>query len=319
MNQAVEATKANPKTKAQANFINACLRRFLREREALVATTEVRQEARWNHPLWWIQRVRAEQPERWQSVLAAANCHPPMALRVNARKSTPAAYAELLHEQGVEVRRVTPTGAELAKAVPVHALPHFDQGFASVQDGAAQMAAPLLLQGEPLSTEARILDACAAPGGKTAHLRELTDAQVLALEVDPVRAARITQTLERLGLHASVQVADAGMPPSWWDGHAFDRILLDAPCTASGIVRRHPDIRWLRRKADTLQLATLSGKILDNLWQMLAPGGKLLFVTCSLWPQESEAQAAAFAVRNQAVRLDAPGQLLPPAPRAGSR
>jgi 16S rRNA (cytosine967-C5)-methyltransferase len=156
----------------------------------------------------------------------------------------------------------------------------------------------------------RVLDACAAPGGKTCHILELADASVTALDADAKRLARVGENLERLQLQATLRAADA-QGAGWWDGKPFDRILADVPCTASGIVRRHPDIRWLRRKGDTLQLATLSAKILDNLWQMLAPGGKLLFVTCSLWPQESEAQAAAFAVRNQAVRLDAPGQLLP--------
>jgi len=156
----------------------------------------------------------------------------------------------------------------------------------------------------------RVLDACAAPGGKTCHILELADADVTALDADAKRLARVGENLERLQLTATLKPAEA-QNQGWWDGQPYDRILADVPCTASGIVRRHPDIRWLRRKGDTLQLATLSAKILDNLWQMLAPGGKLLFVTCSLWPQESEAQAAAFAVRNQAVRLDAPGQLLP--------
>ncbi|MFA9217651.1 MAG: methyltransferase domain-containing protein, partial [Sphingomonadaceae bacterium] len=183
------------------------------------------------------------------------------------------------------------------------------EGDVSVQDAAAQRAAALLI-GTGLKSGARVLDACAAPGGKTCHILELADADVTALDADPKRLLRVGENLDRLQLKATLQAADA-QSAAWWDGHQFDRILADVPCTASGIVRRHPDIRWLRRKGDTLQLATLSAKILDNLWQMLRPNGKLLFVTCSLWPQESEAQAAAFAVRNNAVRLDAPGQLLP--------
>ncbi len=156
----------------------------------------------------------------------------------------------------------------------------------------------------------RVLDACAAPGGKTGHLLELADIELVALDSDVKRLPRIEENLRRLQLSATLKGFDA-QSKVWWDGRLFDRILADVPCTASGIVRRHPDIRWLRRKGDTLQLATLSPQILDNLWQMLRPNGKLLFVTCSLWPQESEAQAAAFAVRNKALRLDAPGQLLP--------
>jgi 16S rRNA (cytosine967-C5)-methyltransferase len=158
----------------------------------------------------------------------------------------------------------------------------------------------------------RVLDACAAPGGKTGHILELTRADLTALDNDSKRLPRITENLQRLQLEAAQKVGDAASD-AWWDGRPFDRILADVPCTASGIVRRHPDIRWLRRKGDAAQLATLSAQILDNLWRMLQPDGKLLFVTCSLWPQESEAQAAAFAMRNQAVRLVAPGQLLPTA------
>jgi 16S rRNA (cytosine967-C5)-methyltransferase len=175
-----------------------------------------------------------------------------------------------------------------------------------VQDAGAQLAAPLL----DLRDGMRVLDACAAPGGKSGHILETAEVALTALDVDARRLARVEQNLQRLGLSANV-TAGAAEERGWWDGQPYDRILADVPCTASGIVRRHPDIRWLRRKSDTHQLATLSAKILDNLWQMLRPDGKLLFVTCSLWPQESEAQAAAFAARHGAVRLDAPGQMLP--------
>src|SRR5450830_601735 len=161
-----------------------------------------------------------------------------------------------------------------------------------------------------------VLDACAAPGGKTGHLLECADIDLVALDHDPKRLRRIEENLQRLQLNATLKAGDArgdSTDAGWWDGKQFDRILADVPCTASGIVRRHPDIRWLRRKTDTAQLTTLSSQILDNLWQMLKPDGKLLLVTCSLWPQESEDQAAAFAQRNQALRLPAPGQLLPTA------
>jgi 16S rRNA (cytosine967-C5)-methyltransferase len=194
----------------------------------------------------------------------------------------------------------------LAKPVAVGLIPGFEAGLVSVQDAGAQLAAPLL----DVQDGMRVLDACAAPGGKTCHILELADAELTAVDADPKRLLRVEENLQRLGLSATLKAFEA-QTRVWWDGQPFDRILADVPCTASGIVRRHPDIRWLRRKGDALQLATLSAKILDNLWQMLRPNGKLLFVTCSLWPQESEAQAAAFAVRHGAIRLDAPGQLLP--------
>jgi 16S rRNA (cytosine967-C5)-methyltransferase len=207
---------------------------------------------------------------------------------------------------GLQAERVGPSALRLAQAINVSQIPGFGDGLVSVQDAGAQLAAPLL----DLADGMRVLDACAAPGGKSGHILELANVELTAVDADPARLARVGDNLGRLGLTATLLAAKAE-DRSWWDGRQFDRILADVPCTASGIVRRHPDIRWLRRKADTLQLATLSAKILDNLWQMLRPDGKLLFVTCSLWPQESEAQAAAFAVRHNAIRLDAPGQLLP--------
>jgi 16S rRNA (cytosine967-C5)-methyltransferase len=194
----------------------------------------------------------------------------------------------------------------LAQAINVSQIPGFHDGVVSVQDAGAQLAAPLL----DLVDGMRVLDACAAPGGKSGHILELASVDLTAVDADKERLKRVGDNLGRLGLSASL-VAAGAQDKGWWDGQPFDRILADVPCTASGIVRRHPDIRWLRRKSDTHQLATLSAQILDNLWQMLRPDGKLLFVTCSLWPQESEAQAAAFAARHGAIRLDAPGQLLP--------
>jgi 16S rRNA (cytosine967-C5)-methyltransferase len=211
-----------------------------------------------------------------------------------------------LNDAGMAASQVGPSAIRLAQAVNVAQIPGFAEGLVSVQDAGAQLAAPLL----DLHDGMRVLDACAAPGGKSGHILETADVDLTALDVDARRLARVEENLDRLGLQAQV-LAGAAEEGGWWDGRQYDRILADVPCTASGIVRRHPDIRWLRRKSDTHQLATLSTKILDNLWQMLRPDGKLLFVTCSLWPQESEAQAAAFAVRHGAVRLDAPGQLLP--------
>src|SRR6185369_2730899 len=214
----------------------------------------------------------------------------------------------------------------LERPRPVHEVPGFAEGIVSVQDAAAQLAAPLLVgalaastlgqaQGRPGSERTappRILDACAAPGGKTAHLLELADAEVVALDIDPVRCERIDQTLQRLGLKARVIAADAGQPSAWWDGNAFDGILLDAPCTASGIVRRHPDVRWLRRESDIGQLAAVQARLLATLWPLLKPGGQLLYCTCSVFRAEGEAQAQTFlAHHNEAVLGDAPGHLMP--------
>ena len=306
VDQTVTAADAHPDTARAKNMVNAVLRRFLRERKALLETALLQPLAKWNYPQWWIDATRAAWPRDWQAVLASGNTAPPLTLRVNVRKTSVEQYLATLAQAGMDAAQIGPSAVRLAKPVGVGQIPGFADGLVSVQDAGAQLAAPLL----DVRDGMRVLDACAAPGGKTCHILELADAEVTALDADPKRLARVEENLQRLQLKAALQAAEA-QTAGWWDGKPFDRILADVPCTASGIVRRHPDIRWLRRKGDTLQLATLSAKILDNLWQMLAPDGKLLFVTCSLWPQESEAQAAAFAVRNNAARLDAPGQLLP--------
>ncbi|HEY5801666.1 MAG TPA: 16S rRNA (cytosine(967)-C(5))-methyltransferase RsmB [Burkholderiaceae bacterium] len=312
VDQAVSAASAHPDLAHAKGMINAVLRRYLREREDLLAQAMLQPEAKWNYPQWWIDNAKAAYPANWQQILAAGNGIPPLTLRVNRRKSTVEDYLARLQQAGMAATQIGPTAVRLAQPVAVNLIPGFEQGVVSVQDAGAQLAAPLL----DIRDGMRVLDACAAPGGKTGHLLELADIDLTALDIDRKRLPRIAENLERLQLTATLKAFDA-QSKVWWDGTPFDRILADVPCTASGIVRRHPDIRWLRRRGDALQLAALSSRILDNLWQMLAPGGKLLFVTCSLWPQESEAQAAAFAVRNGAERLDAPGQLLP-GPKAGA-
>jgi 16S rRNA (cytosine967-C5)-methyltransferase len=306
VDQAVSAAAAHPDTARAKGMVNALLRRFLRERAELLACALLQPVAKWNYPQWWIDQTKTAYPQDWQQLLAAGNQAPPLTLRVNRRQGTLEAYLAQLADAGIGARQLGPQAVRLDKPMGVHLIPGFDSGRVSVQDAGAQLAAGLL----DLQDGMRVLDACAAPGGKTCHMLELADVKVIALDADPQRLQRVQQNLDRLQLQAVLQAAEA-QSDAWWDGQPFDRILADVPCTASGIVRRHPDIRWLRRKGDALQLATLSSQILDNLWRMLAPNGKLLFVTCSLWPQESEAQAAAFAVRNRATRLDAPGQLLP--------
>jgi 16S rRNA (cytosine967-C5)-methyltransferase len=306
VDQAVGAAASHPDFAHAKAMVNAVLRRFLRERESLLGDALAQPLARWNYPQWWIDATRSAYPDQWQDVLQAGNRQPPLTLRVNLRKTGVEDYLQTLAAAGIEAARVGPTALRLAQAMNVAQIPGFEQGLVSVQDAGAQLAAPLL----DLHDGMRVLDACAAPGGKSGHILESAAVELTALDVDSRRLLRVDQNLQRLGLQAKVTTG-AAEARDWWDGTQYDRILADVPCTASGIVRRHPDIRWLRRKSDTHQLATLSTKILDNLWQMLRPDGKLLFVTCSLWPQESEAQAAAFAARHGAVRLDAPGQLLP--------
>lgn len=300
VNQAVEAAKKTRRLQGQANFLNACLRRFLRERDALVRVTDADLQAQWNHPVWWIQRVQHDHPDHWQHILRANNQPAPMTLRVNTRRISREALLARWTDHGLQAKSVGEHGLVLTQARSVHDIPGFDEGLCSVQDAAAQCAAPLLLQGLASITGLRVLDACAAPGGKTAHLLELLDegAQVTALDIDPLRCERITQNLMREGLQAHVVAADAALPKTWWDGQLFDAILLDAPCTASGIVRRHPDVRWLRRETDVAQLAAIQKNLLKTLWPLLRPGGRLLYCTCSVFQQEGDQQVKTFVEHN---------------------
>lgn len=316
VDQAVEAAKRSEATTHQASFINGCLRRFLRERDELVAITEKDPQAVWNHPQWWIDRVRKDHPQHWQAILQANNARAPLILRINKRKTTQAAYIQALAAINIGATPVGQHGVVLASARPVPSLPGFAEGHFSVQDAAAQLAAPLLLDGlaQAGGREARlrILDACAAPGGKTAHLLELADCDVTALDVDGRRCQRITQNLDRLGLQARIVVGDAGKPALWWDGTPYDGILLDAPCTASGIVRRHPDVRWLRRPGDIAQLAAIQSQLLEKLWPLLKPGGRLVYCTCSVFKAEGDDQVQTFVAHHKDARLmPSPGSLLP--------
>lgn len=315
VDQTVEAAKRG-QALAQARFINACLRRFLRERVTLVAATDAMPVARWNHPQWWIERTQRDYPATWQAILTANNAAAPMSLRVNMRRTSPSPYQQLLQSQGITATLIGEHGVVLQHACGVDALPGFALGQASVQDAGAQLAAPLLLRGLDASTPLYILDACAAPGGKTAHLLELCNAEVVALDIDPQRGQRIADNLRRLRLEAKVLVADAGAPQSWWPqrcaSRPFDAILLDAPCTASGIVRRHPDVRWLRRETDIDQLAAEQARLLRTLWPLLKPGGRLLYCTCSIFRAEGQEQIKTFLRHHSdAVMLPSPGHLMP--------
>lgn len=306
VDQAVSACAADRELGRAKGLVNAVLRRFLRERESLLIEARASDTVRWNYPQWWIDKARHDWPDHWEALLTSGHKRSPLTLRVNRRKTTTDDYLSLLKSAEIDATRIGESAIRLAQPMSVSEIPGFADGWVSVQDAAAQLAAPLL----DLSAGMRVLDACAAPGGKTGHLLETADIDLLALDHDPERLKRVVQNLERLSLNAQVRVGDARRR-DWWDERAFDRILADVPCTASGIVRRHPDIPWLRRPSDSAELARLSSEILDNLWQMLRPGGKLLIVTCSVWPEESALQAQAFAERHRALRLGAPGQLLP--------
>ncbi|HSX92453.1 MAG TPA: 16S rRNA (cytosine(967)-C(5))-methyltransferase RsmB [Hydrogenophaga sp.] len=315
VDQAVQAARADRRWQRQAGFLNACLRRYLREAEALRAQVARDPLAQWNHPLWWIERLRRDHPDHWETILRANNQPGPMTLRVNRRRSDRETLAQALAALGVASHPVGGDGLELARPLPVEQIPGFADGSCSVQDEAAQMAAPLLLDGLSGGTRPRLLDACAAPGGKTAHLLERADADLLALDVDAQRCTRITDNLQRLGLAAEVRCADAARPADWWDGRPFDAILLDAPCTASGIVRRHPDVRWLRRDSDVDALARTQRALLDALWPLLRPGGRLVYATCSVFRAEGSEQAEAFLQRHTDARAaPAPGHLFPGTP-----
>ncbi|OWQ85225.1 16S rRNA (cytosine(967)-C(5))-methyltransferase [Roseateles aquatilis] len=337
VDQAVHAVRQRAPN--SAGFVNAVLRRFLRERDALVAALRDDPVAEFNHPRWWQDRLRADWPDRWQDLLRANQQRPPMTLRVSPAHGDTVDYLRRLREVDIDARAagdLFPQALVLDEPRPVQALPGFGEGHASVQDASAQLAAPLLLgQHRPqdltpdedwpvLGAGARVLDACAAPGGKTAHLQELAGnaLDLLALDADAQRLDRVRQNLQRLGLDGDVRAADARDTAAWWDGRPFDAILLDAPCSASGIVRRHPDVRWLRRATDIASLAQTQAQLLDALWPLLKPGGRLLYATCSVFKAEGQDQTDAFLQRHGNARsrefARGAGHLLPLADNASN-
>jgi 16S rRNA (cytosine967-C5)-methyltransferase len=312
VDQAVAAAQESLPTRAASGFINAVLRNFLRQRERLLAELQGDGTVRYNLPVWWIERLRSEYPSDWIAIAESQQQMPPLVLRVNEAQTTADAYIARLAERGIEATRVGAQAIWMHQPRPVTEIPGFADGDISVQDAGAQLAAQWL---DP-KPGMRVLDACAAPGGKTAHLAELGATDLTALEIDSARAARIADNLRRCHLSASVIIGDAAHPDTWVAaaGHdSFDRILLDAPCTASGIVRRHPDIPWLRRPADVAQLTTLQVELLEALWPLLDVGGRLLYVVCSLFPEEGREQIARFGERHYDVRqMNLPAsQLLP--------
>lgn len=298
VDQAVLALKRGaPAQAAAAGFMNATLRRFGRDRQALLARAQRDPQGQHNLPRWWIDALRRAWPDDWAAIIEQGNQQASLVLRANIRRMSRDALAERLAISGIATRILGPQALALERALPVGEIPGFAEGWWSVQDAGAQLSAPLL----GAQAGERVLDACAAPGGKTGHLLELADLRLTALDIDPVRCQRIEDNLTRLGLSGpGVQVlaADAAEPERWWDGKPFDRILLDAPCSASGILRRHPDVRWLRRRGDLATLAQTQQRLLEALWPLLRPGGTLLYVTCSVFPEEGEQMIRAFLNRH---------------------
>lgn len=313
--ETVAATGGLGKSWARA-LVNATLRNFLRRQEALLAAADSTPSGRHAHPTWLIGRLRADWPEDWEAMLAANNARPPMTLRVNRRRATLEDVQARLTAASIESRPHTLAADALTLATPVDVdrLPGFAAGELSVQDAGAQLAADALAGGPNL----RVLDACAAPGGKTGHFLERCPglAECVALDVSASRLERVRDNLDRLGLQATVLQGDARRPDDWWDGRPFDRILLDAPCSGSGVIRRHPDIKSLRRATDIERLAAVQAQLLDALWPLLASSGKLVYATCSVLRAENEVQIAKFLAREAGARAVA----LPATPfDAGSR
>jgi len=271
-------------------LVNAVLRNFLRRRDALNRALAQDEVVTYSYPQWWIGKLKNQYPQSWQAILEAGNQHPPMTLRVNQRITNPDDYCSRLAEQDIATKRLGNSGVILDKPLPVERLPGFHRGEVSVQDYGAQFAAELLDVADGL----RVLDACCAPGGKTGHILELADVDMTALDNDAGRLQRVQASLDRLKLKARLAVGDAADNKQWWDGVQFDRVLADVPCTASGIVRRHVDIKWLRREADIASFAAQQALILQGLWQVLAKGGKLLYTTCSIFHEENQRQIDNF-------------------------
>ncbi|MEW8119858.1 MAG: 16S rRNA (cytosine(967)-C(5))-methyltransferase RsmB [Candidatus Thiodiazotropha sp.] len=277
-------------------LINGVLRNFQRQREGLIEALEVEPEARYAMPGWLLHALQTQWPESWRQRVEALNSHPPMSLRVNRQDSSRDDYLDLLRKNGIGAEPIplVESGINLTKAMDVESLPGFARGRVSVQDGAAQLAAGLL----GLQPGQQVLDACAAPGGKSCHMLEMEpEIELTALDSDSERLRRVSDNLSRIGLQASLQLGDAANPSGSWARQCYDRILLDLPCSATGVIRRHPDIKYLRRETDIFNLVKLQNKILNAVWQLLKPGGVMLYATCSILPQENEMQLQQFLAR----------------------
>lgn len=307
VNETVQATHALNKQWA-SGLVNGVLRNYQRQAAELEAGVAAEFVSGYAHPAWLIEQLQFDWPNDWEQILTANNARPPFSLRVNRQRITRAEYLETLAGQslGANLLKYTSSGVQLDKPVPVDVLPGFSEGYVSVQDGAAQLAAGLL----DLAPGQRVLDACAAPGGKTAHILESQPdlAMVTAVDIEPRRLTRIEENLSRLSLHASQIAGDVAAPSAWWDGKRYDRILLDVPCSASGVIRRHPDIKLLRKPGDITKLVSAQARLLQAMWPLLSSGGMLLYCTCSVLAVENSQQIAAFLETQEdaaEVKIDA--------------
>jgi 16S rRNA (cytosine967-C5)-methyltransferase len=303
VNETVSATKVLKKEWAKG-LTNAILRGFIRDQDKLVSNSLNKPQGQYAHPQWFIKRLQAAWPETWQQTLVNNNLRPPMTLRINTQKIPRQQFLENLAGADMAARagNLASTSVYLEQACPVQEIPGFDNGLFSVQDEASQLIPDLM----ELADGQRLLDACAAPGGKTCHILEsgYTFDSVLALDNDARRLERLQQNLERLQLSAVVKTGDAGDTTQWWNGQTFDRILLDAPCSATGIIRRHPDIKLLRQDSDIVKLQELQLHLLETLWQCLAPNGLLLYSTCSVLPEENSFIVERFLQRHSDVKVE---------------
>lgn len=303
VSETVEASRALKKAWA-GSLVNGVLRRFLREQAAVLAKVDQIESAQYSFPTWLADQIKHAWPQDWQAIMQASNEHPPLSLRVNGLLVTREQYLERLKQQQIQAEPIASTefGIHLPEALAVTELPDFAQGSVSVQDAAAQQAAVLLA---PQATM-RVLDACAAPGGKTCHLLErYPQIELVALDNSAKRIKQVYENLTRLNLAATVKVADAVDLAAWWDGQTFERILLDAPCSATGVIRRHPDIKLLRKKTDIATLRQQQAALLQALWQVLKQGGLLLYATCSILPEENNLQIEQFLKTQPDARVKA--------------
>lgn len=301
VNELVRTAKKLPQTKKSVGFINAVLRSIIRDKEKLTLQLQNSERVQYNAPQWWIEKIKTLYPRKFSSIFSTTQKHPPLTLRVNTRKISINNYKKLLQDNSITAfSQIGLEAIALQRPLPVHQIPGFSDGLVSVQDAGTQLAAHLL----PVKNGDHILDACAAPGGKTAHLLELYDCEVTALEISPNRAKRIEETLKRLHLQANIKVVDANHTKKWHKGELYDAILLDAPCTASGITRRQPDVPWVRKPDDIASLAIQQKKLLSSLWPLVKPNGYLLYVTCSIFKEEGIDQMLHFIQRHPDARLE---------------
>jgi len=302
ISETVEAARVLNKPWA-TGLINAILRNFQRQSKTLLPTIDSNEIAHFAHPRWLLDEIKSAWPTEWQTILTANNEAPPLSLRVNQQKITRDDYLKTLQTEEFPADKILgiPAGITLKTAVDITKLPGFNDGLFSVQDGAAQFAAELLA----LKPNLRVLDACAAPGGKTTHIleKEPNLQALVAIDIAPTRTALIQENLSRLHLSATVITADANKPHTWWDHQLFDRILLDAPCSATGVIRRHPDIKYLRQPNDIVKLALQQKQLLQTLWPLLAPNGLLLYATCSLLPAENSDIIEAFLTQEPSAKI----------------